>query len=424
MGISWEYSLVAVAHSNGFGLLLRVSMLGALTLACLSAQANLGRLSGTVRDQTGGAVVGATINVIDADRGAERTAVTDEAGGYVLPGLLPGRKTVRAEFAGFKTFEQANLVLEVGQDARIDITLEPGGVNETIRVTGAPALLDTTSAELGGTIQNEAINDLPLNGRNFQNLLDLRPGVTKYPGNSGWTQSTNGLRPHDNFFMVDGINSNDPWMAQSVMNAVMAAGDAGTILPIDAIEEFRTQQNPRAEYGWKPGAVVNVGVKSGTNQFHGTAYAYGRDGTWDALDFFTTPGSPIPALSLEQFGGSVGGPIRKDKLFFFANFEEQRYSVGNPDLHEVPITAAGAGPANQNLIGACNAARAAGTLTALSAQLAGLSMTCAPLANYPGLFPMNPGPTTDLNTSIPSQNTINSGLAKVDYHINSKHTLS
>ncbi|MBV9746362.1 MAG: carboxypeptidase regulatory-like domain-containing protein, partial [Acidobacteriia bacterium] len=321
MGISWEYSLVAVAHSNGFGLLLRVSMLGALTLACLSAQANLGRLSGTVRDQTGGAVVGATINVIDADRGAERTAVTDEAGGYVLPGLLPGRKTVRAEFAGFKTFEQANLVLEVGQDARIDITLEPGGVNETIRVTGAPALLDTTSAELGGTIQNEAINDLPLNGRNFQNLLDLRPGVTKYPGNSGWTQSTNGLRPHDNFFMVDGINSNDPWMAQSVMNAVMAAGDAGTILPIDAIEEFRTQQNPRAEYGWKPGAVVNVGVKSGTNQFHGTAYAYGRDGTWDALDFFTTPGSPIPALSLEQFGGSVGGPILKNRLFFFGTYQ-------------------------------------------------------------------------------------------------------
>ncbi|PWU05274.1 MAG: hypothetical protein C5B51_15100, partial [Terriglobia bacterium] len=291
-------------------------------------------------------------------------------------------------------------------------------------VSAEAPLIETTNAELGGTLQNEIINDLPLNGRNFENLLDLRPGVTKYPGNSGWTQSTNGLRPHDNFFMVEGINSNDPWMAQSVMNAVMAAGDAGTILPIDAIDEFKTQQNPRAEYGWKPGAVVNVGVKSGTNQFHGTAYAYGRDGSWDARNYWEQPGDPEAPLSLEQFGGSVGGRIIRDKLFFFGNFEEQRYSVGNPVQHKVPITAAGVGSATQNLTGACNAARAAGNLTALSAQLAGLSLTCTPLSNYPGLFLQNPGPTTALNTSIPSENQINSGLGKVDYHINAKHSLS
>src|SRR5438552_14162167 len=127
---------------------------------------------------------------------------------------------------------------------------------------------------------------------------------------------TNGGRPHDNYFMVEGINSNDPWMAQSIMNAVMAAGDAGTILPIDAIDEFRLQQNPRAEYGWKPGAVVNVGIKSGSNQIHGTAYAYGRNGDWDARDFFAA--EPVP-LSLQQFGGSAGGPIKKDRIFYFAN---------------------------------------------------------------------------------------------------------
>jgi len=123
--------------------------------------------------------------------------------------------------------------------------------------------------------------------RNFENLLDLRPGVSKYPGNSGWTNSTNGGRPHDNYFMVDGINSNDPWMAQSMMNAVMAAGDAGTILAIDAIDEFKTQQNPGADYGWKPGAVVNVGVKSGSNTMHGSAYFYGRRGSWDARNFLS-----------------------------------------------------------------------------------------------------------------------------------------
>jgi hypothetical protein len=387
-------------------------------------QANLSRLSGNVRDQLGGAIVGGTVTLVDADRGPERDVVTDEAGGYVLPGLIPGRKTIRAEFRGFRAFEQANIVLGVGQDARFDIILQPGALTETIRVTEAPPLLDTNSAELGGTIQNEAINDLPLNGRNFENLLDLRPGVTKYPGNSGWTQSTNGMRPHDNFFMVDGINSNDPWMAQSIMNAVMAAGDAGTILPIDAIDEFRTQQNPRAEFGWKPGAVVNVGIKSGTNSVHGTAYAYGRDGSWDALNYWTSSGSPTASLDLEQFGGSVGGPIKKDKLFFFGNFEEQRYAVGNPVQHKLPITAAGAGPAANNLIGACSAALAAGTLTALSAQLAGLSTTCTPLSNYPGLFPVNAGPTTIVNTSIPSTNNINSGLGKIDFHPNAKHTIS
>jgi len=370
---------------------------------------------------------GVAVSVTDADRGLERSTMTDATGQYLLPGLIPGKKIIKAEFQGFKSFEQANVVLEVGQDARFDIVMEPGQVNETVRVTEAPPLLDTTSAELGGTIQNQVINDLPLNGRNFENLLDLRPGVTKYPGNSGWTQSTNGMRPHDNYFMVDGINSNDPWMAQSMMNAVMAAGDAGTMLPIDAIDEFKTQENPRAEFGWKPGAVVNVGVKSGTNGYHGTAYAYGRDGNWDATNFFTAPGAPESAVELEQFGGSIGGPIRKDKLFFFGNFEEQRYSVGNPVQHEVPITAAGVPGVpgkNQNLIDACNSARTAGSLTALSAQLAGLSLTCAPLSNYPGLFPVNPGPTVDLNTGLTSTNNINSGVGKIDYHPNSKNSIS
>src|SRR5262249_52504417 len=258
-------------------------------------------------------------------------------------------------------------------DIRVDVTLRPGEQKELVTVNADTPLVETNNAELGGTIANQVINDLPLNGRNFENLLDLRPGVSKYPGNSGWTNSTNGGRPHDNYFMVDGINSNDPWMAQSMMNAVMAAGDAGTILGIDAIDEFKTQQNPGGEYGWKPGAVVNVGVKSGSNALHGTGYAYGRNGSWDARNFFEGPGAPEAPVQLEQFGGSLGGPIRRDKLFYFINFEDQRYSVGNPVQHKVPITAAGVGSATQNLIAACNAVKASGPVTALSAQLAGLS---------------------------------------------------
>jgi hypothetical protein len=392
----------------------------------LFAQGSNARLLGTVTDQSGAAVPGASVTITDVDRGAARTLTTDAAGAYNAPNLLPGVYKVRVEFQGFSTVERTNIRLEVGQDLRVDLALQPGEQRQVVTVQAEVPLIETNNAELGGTIPNQVINDLPLNGRNFENLLDLRPGVSKYPGNSGWTNSTNGGRPHDNYFMVDGINSNDPWMAQSMMNAVMAAGDAGTILPIDAIDEFKTQQNPGAEYGWKPGAIVNVGVKSGSNTMHGTAYAYGRDGSWDAHNFFEAPGSPEAAVQLEQFGGSLGGAIIRDKLFYFGNFEEQRYSVGNAVLHKVPITAAGVGDsqATQNLIGACNAVKASGSVAPLSAQLAGLSTACTPLSNFPGLFPANPGPTTSINTSLTSENKIDSGLIKVDYRLNTKNTFS
>ena len=408
---------------NGFAI---AGMCFAVLFFCSSmfSQGSTGRILGTITDPTGAVIPGVSITIRDVDRGPVRTLMTDEAGVYNAPNLLPGTYSLRVALAGFTTVERQNIRIEVGQDIRVDVALQPGEQKEVITVQAEGPLVETNNAELGGTIPNQVINDLPLNGRNFENLLDLRPGVSKYPGNSGWTNSTNGGRPHDNYFMVDGINSNDPWMAQSMMNAVMAAGDAGTMLPIDAINEFKTQQNPGGEYGWKPGAVVNVGVKSGTNAIHGTAYAYGRNGDWDARNFFEKPGTPQAPLQLEQFGGSLGGPIREEKLFYFLNFEEQRYSVGNPVQHKVPITAAGIGSATQNLIAACNAAKASGPITALSTQLAGLSANCDPLANFPGLFPVNPGPTLAINTSLASENRIDSGLVKVDYHLNAKHSLS
>jgi hypothetical protein len=393
-----------------------------LSLAAFS-QGSAGRVVGTVTDANGGTIAGASVTILDVQRGTSRPLTTDESGAYSAPNLVPGAYKVRVEYKGFKTTERQNIILEVGQEIRVDLTLQPGEQTQTITVTEQIPLVETTNAELGGTLQNEVINDLPLNGRNFENLLDLRPGVTKYVGNSGWTQSSNGLRPHDNFFMVDGINSNDPWMAQSVMNAVMAAGDAGTMLPIDAIDEFKTQQNPRAEYGWKPGAVVNVGVKSGTNTIHGSAYAYGRSDGFDARNFFEVGTNPKVPLSLKQFGGSVGGPIKRDKLFYFANFEDQQYSVGNPVQHIVPITNTSSTDAKFGLVAACSAVAPANR-RALSLRLAGLDANCSPLSNYPGLFPVNNGASTTLNTALNSVNQIYSGVGKIDYHINEKHSLS
>ncbi|HEY6334148.1 MAG TPA: TonB-dependent receptor, partial [Blastocatellia bacterium] len=312
-------------------------------------------------------------------------------------------------------------------------------VSQTITVSVEAPLVESTNAELGGTLQNTIIENLPLNGRNFENLLTLRPGVEIYVGGGGWTQSTNGIRPHDNVYLVDGVNSNDPWMAQSIMNAAMAAGDAGTILPVDAIDEFRTEINPPAQYGWKPGAIVSVGIKSGTNDYHGTGYAYGRSDAFDARNYFnpdakTVTGcvtNPFPCtkapLSLEQFGATFGGPLKKDKLFYFMTFEEQRYSVGNPTHHKVPATSS-LGDPGASLIDACNAARTANTLTALSAQLAGLDpATCAPVSGQPtsgfqGLFPVSA--TGSLNTTLGSTNRIDSGLVKVNYHLNSRNMFS
>jgi hypothetical protein len=269
---------------------------------------------GSISDQSGAAIPGATVTVEDVQRGTTRTLTTDRAGAYNAPNLLPGTYNVRAEFRGFRTFERRNIVLEVSQDIRVDLSLQPGEQTQTVTVTEAIPLVETTNAELGGTISNQIMNDLPLNGRNFKNLLQLRPGVMIYPGGSGGTQSTNGLRPHDNVYLVDGIYNSEPFTGGSVMNGTIAAGDAATILSIDAIDEFKTQENPRAEYGWKPGAIVNVGVKSGTNAIHGTAFAYGRTDAWDARNYFDGAPQPKAPLGLEQYGGSLGGPIKKEIL--------------------------------------------------------------------------------------------------------------
>jgi carboxypeptidase family protein len=427
---------------------------GTLMVVLLSlpafSQGDAGRILGTVLDSNGGVIAGATVTILDVQRGTTRTLTTDDSGSYNAPNLIPGSYKVRAEFAGFRILERQNIVLEVGQEIRVDLTLQPGQQTETITVTESIPLVNTTNAELGGTLQNEIINDLPLNGRNFANLLQLRPGVTIYPGGSGWSQSSNGMRAHDNVYLFEGVNGSDPWMAQPIISAVMAAGDAGTLVSIDAIDEFKTQQNPRAEYGWKPGSIVNVGIKSGTNTMHGTAYAYGRDGSWDTLPYFDTAGRGIggvattpPPVALEQFGASLGGHIKKDKLFYFVNFEDQRYTVGSTGQIFDPVNNHLTAPATPNCLNgysgdcvnslpdACNDALLGGKLAPLSAQLAGLDpATCNPVSSQikngsQGLFPIVTGPAlTKIPNTLPNTNRIDSGLAKIDYHLNEKHSVS
>jgi hypothetical protein len=293
------------------------------------AQSTAGRVLGSVSDPSGAAVAGATVLVTDVNRGTSRTLTTDEAGAYVAADLTPGTYKIHVEAKGFKSVERPSVLIEVASDVRADFSLQPGQVSETVVVNEEVPLLNTTSSTLGGTLSNQEINDLPLNGRNYENLLQLRPGVMRYPGGGFSTTSANGLRAEDNAYFVEGLFNSEPYSGQAIINGSGIAGDSATILPIDAIQEFNLQQNVPAEYGWKPGAVVNVGLKSGTNRVHGTAFGFGRDGVMDARNYFNDSPNPKLTRTLEQFGGSLGGAIIKDKAFFFGAYEGQRYNVGN-----------------------------------------------------------------------------------------------
>jgi hypothetical protein len=418
-----------------------LSMLGVLLLSTsLSAQSNQGRILGTVRDQTGGAIAGATVTVTDTLKGVSRTLTTDEAGEYAAPNLDPSTYSVRVEFKGFKTFTREGMTIAVGQEAKIDVTMQPGEQTQTVTVTEEVPLVETTSATLTGNISTEKIADLPLNGRNFINLLTLRPGFVNQPGGGGGNQSSMGLRPGDSMFLLDGLNLYEWGQGAQLLNGYAPAGDAATLLPIDAIQDFNIQQDPKAEVGWKPGVAINIGLKSGTNSLHGTAYAFGRDSSWDALNFFQ-PGPPVqaPSLSFEQYGATAGGPVLKDKLFWYVGYEAQLLNLGITSAVLAPVDASiqpgTVKGITNSIVDACNQMGRA-DVTPLSATLAGLPAgSCTPVppsSSVENILPFNPGTEFSLAQQVVSSgvqamsdvNATYNGLAKVDYHPNDKNTLS
>jgi len=403
-------------------------MLFAAGSAC--PQGSTGRILGSVTDQSGGNVAGAAVTITDVARGVSQTLTTDSDGEYVALNLVPGTYTVRAEYKGFRAFERKNILIEVGKDARIDIVLQTGSTTDTITITEEVPMVDTTSTTLGGTISNEIINELPLNGRNYQNLLTLRPGTSVYPGGGPWTQTTNGIRPEDTSFIVDGVTNDESFMGLSVTNAAAVLGDAATLIPIDAIQEFNTQVNPKAEFGWKPGAITSVGLKSGTNDIHGTAYGFGRSDSFDARNYFNPVGSPKTPVELEQYGGSAGGHIIRDKLFYFGAYEGQMYTVGNSLAGSVPTTASIAGGGGLGCAvlttGDCKHSIADATAD-LQAQAAaaGSTFTVNPLSAYLlGFYTPNNSQGTGVTLNFPNVNSSKNALGKVDYHINDHHSLS
>src|SRR3989475_4375740 len=419
-------SSIRSANKGSWGARLRKAMqllggtMGVLLLCLpLFSQGSSGRILGTVTDQSGGVVAGATVTVTDTERGVSKIFVTNDPGEYNAPTLIPGTYKVRVEAKGFKTVERQNIVLEVGKEVRVDLTLQPGDQVQTITITESIPMVETTNATLGGTLNNADIQDLPLNGRNYQYLLSLRPGVMVQPGGGPWTQSTNNIRPDESGWMVDGVINASFYDSRPVTGASSFITDGATILPIDAIQEFNLEENPKAEYGWKPGAVVNVGIRSGTNNLHGAAYAFGRDQSFDARNIFNpgpdasgncvpNPGQPavcdkIPT-QLKQFGAVVGGPIKKDKLFFFAGYEGLRSFIGNALATHVPATGSLGGDPSGSMVDAINALQTAGVpLSPVSLKLFGC--TTGPVACTGGLIQNAPANTTGYLSAFPNNNT-------------------
>jgi hypothetical protein len=395
-----------------------------LSLPALS-QTYKGSIGGTVTDSSGAVVPGATVVVTDMARGTSRTLTTNEAGAYIAPELLPSNYAIQVSAKGFATVKRSNIELQVAQDLTVNFSVKPGAATKTVVVSGGAPLLNVTSATLGGTLSNTTINSLPLNGRNFLNLLGLRPGVISQPGVApgAFFNSENGLRFNYMGYLLDSIMEFEPFQGESLVNQVNFAGDAGTLLPIDAIQQFNVVQNPPAQYGWFPGAVVNVALKSGTNNFHGTAYAFGRTDSWDARNFYNTVPDPKTPVSFEQYGGSFGGPIKKDKLFFFTSYEGQRYTVGNTFQAQVPVTVGLPG----NGVGCAILTTGDCTQSVPNAEAdlkaQGYSVNSVS-ANVLGLFPANSGSSVNIPVSLP--NTVNSynGVAKIDYQLTPHQQLS
>jgi hypothetical protein len=290
-------------------------------------QVDEGAISGTVQDPSGAVVPGAKITLLNTDQGITLEATSGNSGEYNFSPVRIGNYTLTVAAGGFSTTTQEHLKVQVGQQLQVNVELKPGAASQTVQVPSAPPQLQTSDASVGQVIGEQAVNNLPLNGRNFTFLAQLGAGVntpqadTRGNAASG-AFSANGLRPAQNNYLLDGIDNNS--------NAVDFLNGTNFIIlpPVDAIQEFKVQtSNFTAQYGRSAGAVLNATIKSGTNSIHGAAWEFFRNDILDSADYFET--AKKGELRQNQFGAAVGGPILKNKIFYFGDYEGLRRVQGN-----------------------------------------------------------------------------------------------
>jgi hypothetical protein len=303
----------------------------------LLAQSELATLTGTVTDPSGGVLVNVNITVTNEGSNVSNSSPTNETGRYFIPSLRPGVYTVSASLTGFKKYVNSGVTLQVNQTARLDITLAVGETTEQVVVTGEPPLLETETSNRGAVIDERKIAELPLNGRDYNQLATLSPGVVPASprlqsiGFKG-VFNVNGNRAFQNAFLLDGVDNT------SYSNS-FRGGNTQIVQPsIDSLQEFKIQTNAyAAEFGRSAGALVNAVIKSGTNALHGSGYEFHRNRSLDASNFFSNKtGAAKPFRLRNQFGGTMGGAIRKDHTFFFADYEGLRDRTGTVRTTSVP----------------------------------------------------------------------------------------
>jgi hypothetical protein len=384
-----------------------------------SAQVETGTIAGTVRDNTGAVVPKASVVVLNEDTGLTRNLVTDASGHYAAPGLNVGRYRVTARIEGFQTEVRAGLVLTVARQEQVDFALAIGSISQQVEVVGDAPLVDASSASVGSLVEGRTIRELPLNGRSYDQLALIQPGVNlvsprpqaaiPFTFGSGKHFSVGGQLPNANLFLLDATDVNDQGNGTP-------GGAAGTNLGVDTIQEFKIFTNSfKAEFGHSSGSIITAVTRSGTNKFHGTAFEYTRNSVFDARNYFDT-GTRTPPFRRNQFGGVIGGPIRKDKTFFFAGYEGLRQGQEVAQTAIVPTASA-----RQGII-PCSPPSATcvnGTMT----------VTVNPVVvPYLNLFPLPNG--TDFGTGVgaflSAPNVITNQddvMGRVDHQLTAKHSV-
>ena len=380
--------------------------------AVVSAQTFRGNILGTVTDPNGAVVPGAKVTAKNTSTGLERSTTTDDSGNYTVAELPIGPYEVRVEQTGFVASVVSNVTVEVASERRVDVKLSVAGT-QTLVTIAANVQVETTTNTLGGTITTREAADLPINGRDFTKLLVMVPGATGDP--SGATDSpgsfglfsANGNRGRANNYLLDGTDMNDGYRNLPAINEAGVFGTPATILPIEAISEAAILSNFEAEYGRNSGAIVNIVTKSGTNDFHGSVFEFFRNNKLDARNFFNPKPDPETQFRNNQFGGALGGPIKRNQTFFYFAYEGQRERVGLNSTARVPdpreISALG-GPTNPVI-----------------ARL--LARNPWPAPNHP-LDPFDNSGEPNLFVTTPASNDVDSLIAKIDHSFNKDNQLT
>jgi hypothetical protein len=324
-----------------YGLALTVAVLQVASSARAQDDASI---AGVVRDASGAGIVAATVHVKNLETGTERDLLTDEQGRFHAASLGVGKYEVAVDKEGFRGARRSGIVLVVGQHEELELTLQVGDAHQSVEVTADPSVLEATTEDTSGLVGERQVKDLPLNGRSYDQLLTLNPGTVNYTsqraGSTGTSNSelgnmfsVSGHRPQENLFLLNGVEYTG---ASEISNT--PGGVSGQLLGVDAVREFAVVKDDYgAEYGKRPGAQVSIVTAGGTNQLHGSVYEFARNSALDARNFFDQ--GNIPEFQRNVFGGSLGGPIQRDKTFIFGNYEGYRQTLGVSDVTLVPDNA-------------------------------------------------------------------------------------